>query len=267
MFRSSSIPIEADGSNRGHRRPPPNENPHEQTYDEALNEEYALELATLDGAQPPATVVTIPQTPTELDKAHAQVKIETMERQGWIGITSSLEAFPKKVRGGLDRRMPIPSLREVAWSWITAFLAIFALSALNRWVGPDINLPLLVGSFGASAVLVCAVPESKLSQPRNFVGGQVISAIVGIVVRLIIHTVWIAQPVGMSLALVAMQLTSTTHPPGGATALIACTFEELPKWAGFSYVVAVSFSSVVMLLVVLVMNGINPGRQYPTYWY
>ena len=85
--------------------------------------------------------------------------------------------------------------------------------------------------------------------------------------RLIIHQVWIAQPVGMSLALVAMQLTSTIHPPGGATALIACSALDIPKWAGFSYVVAVAFSSVVMLLVVLVINGVNPGRNYPTFWY
>lgn len=264
MWRSTSIPIEADGSNRGHRRSTDPPQPHEQTYDEALNEEYALELATLEGAPPK---VTLPEQPTELDKAHAQIKIETVERRGWAGIAASVHAFPKKLRGGLDRRMPIPPLREVAWSWATAFLGIFALSALNRWVGPDINLPLLVGSFGASAVLLCAVPESKLSQPRNFVGGQVLSALTGIVVRLIIHKVWIAQPVGMSLALVVMQLTSTIHPPGGATALIACSFEELPKWAGFSYVVAIAFSSVVMLAVVLVMNGINPGRQYPTFWY
>ncbi|KAG7671585.1 hypothetical protein Ndes2526B_g09252 [Nannochloris sp. 'desiccata'] len=266
MSPSTSIPIDADGSNRGRRRVSDAHN-HEQTYEEALNEEYALELATV-GGEPPEEAINLPeQQPNELDKSHAQVKIETMNRRGWVGLTASVAAFPKQLRGDLDQRMPIPPLREVAWSWLAAFLGIFALSALNQWVGPIINLPLLVASFGASAVLVCAVPESKLSQPRNFVGGQVVSAIVGVVVRLIIHKVWIAQPVGMSLALVVMQLTSTIHPPGGATALIACSMEEIPKWAGFSYVVAVAFSSVIMLMVVLVVNGLNPGRQYPTFWY
>jgi hypothetical protein len=261
-----SIVIDADESNGGRRRVS-DAYSHEQTYDEALNEEYALELATLDGVPPLETTSLPVQQPTELDKSHAQVKIETMNRRGWTGLTASLAAFPKQLSGGIDRRMPIPPLIEVAWSWLAAFLGIFALSALNQWVGPIVNLDLLVGSFGASAVLVCAVPESKLSQPRNFVGGQVVSAIVGVVVRLIIHKVWIAQPVGMSLALVAMALTSTIHPPGGATALIACSVEEIPKWAGFSYVVAVAFSSVVMLFVVLIVNGIHPRRQYPTFWF
>ena len=53
-----------------------------------------------------------------------------------------------------------------------------------------------------------------MSQPRNFLGGQLLSALVGITTRVVISTVWIAGPVGMSLALVLMQCTSTTHPPG-----------------------------------------------------
>ncbi len=36
---------------------------------------------------------------------------------------------------------------------------------------PAIDMRVLAPSFGASAVLVFAVPESKLSQPRNFLGG------------------------------------------------------------------------------------------------
>jgi hypothetical protein len=53
-----------------------------------------------------------------------------------------------------------------------------------------------------------------MAQPRNFVCGQILSAIIGITVRVIIPKPWIAAPVGMSLALFAMQLTRTTHPPG-----------------------------------------------------
>jgi CBS-domain-containing membrane protein len=63
-------------------------------------------------------------------------------------------------------------------------------------------------------VLVFAVLESKMSQPRNFLGGQLLSALVGITTRVGIHQAWIAGPVGMSLALVLMQCSSTTHPPG-----------------------------------------------------
>lgn len=62
-------------------------------------------------------------------------------------------------------------------------------------------------------------------------GGQVISAIVGVCIRLALDKVqWLANAVGMSLALLAMQLTQTTHPPGGATALIACSMPTVAAW-------------------------------------
>jgi CBS-domain-containing membrane protein len=138
---------------------------------------------------------------------------------------------------------------------------------MNQWVTPEIDIAFIVGSFGASAVLVFAVLESKMSQPRNFVGGQVLSALVGVTTRVVIPEPWIAGPVGMSLALVAMQLTSTTHPPGGATALIACSMATLPKWHGYSYLVTVAVGSVAMLAIALLVNNLDPRRRYPTFWW
>ena len=235
-----------------------------------MQDEYNLELRDLEQAppRPPG-----PPSPTELDQAadkmHAKVVIETENPQWWWtgGCSAATLALFRKLKGGQDKRLPIPPLREIIWSFIGAFLGILSVSVLNQWLSPEINLPLLVGSFGASAVLIFAVVESKLSQPRNFIGGQVISAIVGVIVRLIIHVTWVAEPVGMSLSLVAMLLTSTTHPPGGATALIICSSPIIPKWAGFSYVVTVLFGSLMMQIVALVVNNLNPSRQYPTFWY
>lgn len=37
-------------------------------------------------------------------------------------------------------------------------------------LSPHVDLPLMIASFGASAVLLFGVPASKLGQPRNFVG-------------------------------------------------------------------------------------------------
>lgn len=231
-----------------------------------MQKEYDLELQSLEPERP-NPIPLPPVNETELDKSGAEIKIETVEPRSWVNFATCLDAFPQKLRGGLDKRLPVPPLRDLAWNFVGAFLGILSVSVLNQWLSPEINLPLMVASFGASAVLIFAIPDSKLSQPRNFVGGQVISALVGVIVRLAIHKPWIAEPVGMSLALVAMQLTSSTHPPAGATALIACAVEEIPKWSGFSYVVTVLFGSVVMQIVALAINGINPGRQYPTFWY
>ena len=83
---------------------------------------------------------------------------------------------------------------------------------------------LLIGSFAATAVLVYAAPEGPLSQPRNVVGGHAVSAFIGMCIyKLSVQWefgFWLSAPLAVSLAIVAMQVTKTLHPPGGATAMI-----------------------------------------------
>ncbi|KFM24520.1 Transmembrane protein [Auxenochlorella protothecoides] len=175
--------------------------------------------------------------------------------------------LPYKLRGGLDTALPIPDVHELFWSFVGAFVSIMAISLLNHFAGVEEQIVYLVGSFGASAVLLFAVTESKLAQPRNFVGGQILGALVGLGIRHAIHVPWVASPLAMALSLTGMQLTSTTHPPGGATALIIAASASIPKWAGFSYVVGVAGGCAIMLAVALITNNLAPRRRYPTFWW
>lgn len=94
------------------------------------------------------------------------------------------------------------------------------------------------------------------------------SAIIGVSIRLALHRVqWLANPVGMSLAMLAMMLTGTVHPPGGATALIACSSATMAPWRGFQLVVAVLLGSAELLLVALIVNNVHRKRAYPTFWW
>jgi CBS-domain-containing membrane protein len=63
------------------------------------------------------------------------------------------------------------------WAWIGSFLGIIAISYFHMDILDDKDLTLVVGSFGASAVLIYGVPNSPLSQPRNLIGGHLLSAI------------------------------------------------------------------------------------------
>lgn len=197
----------------------------------------------------------------------ATVEIEEPSALRYYDVGTYLRHLPKKLRGGLDTRLPVPSIWELFVGWFGAFVSILSISAMNEWVGQDADMVFIIGSFGASAVLLFGVVESKLSQPRNFLGGQVLSAITGLVVRTIITAPWIASPVGMSLALLVMQLTATTHPPGGATALIICCKAQLPKWNGWSYLVVVLIDCGIMQTVAFIVNTLDPKRLYPTFWW
>ncbi len=166
---------------------------------------------------------------------------------------------------------PRKPVSKIIWSWIGAFLGIFLVSVIGKCLAPAgmTNL-FLIGSFGASAVLVYGAPLAEFSQPRNLVGGHVVSAIVGVTVfTLLGDQTILASPTAVSLAIVAMHFTRTLHPPGGATALIAIIGGAKVHSLGYMYVLSpVLIGSILMLIVALLVNNMssNPKRHYPVYW-
>lgn len=173
-----------------------------------------------------------------------------------------------KPTGTCPPRKPVS---KILWSWIGAFIGIFLVSALGSclaFTGPT-NL-FLIGSFGASTVLVYGAPMAEFSQPRNLVGGHVFSAIVGVSVFIFLGSDSVmAAPTAVSLAIVAMHFTRTLHPPGGATALIAIIGGDKVQALGYMYVLSpVLIGALLMLLVALLVNNLssNPKRHYPVYW-
>ncbi|WP_407644764.1 MULTISPECIES: HPP family protein [Desulfomicrobium] len=128
---------------------------------------------------------------------------------------------------------------------------------------------LLIGSFGATAVLVYGAIRSPLAQPRNVLGGHVLSAIIGVCAQQVLgEAPWLAAAVAVATAIAAMHLTKTLHPPGGATALIAVIGGDSVHSLGYMYaLVPAGLGAVVLLLVALVVNNIPRGRRYPEFWF
>ncbi len=124
----------------------------------------------------------------------------------------------------------------------------------------------LIGSFGASSVLIYGAIQSPLAQPRNLVGGYFISALIGVTIyRFMPDIIWITAPLAVSLSIVFMQITKTLHPPGGATAMIAVIGSEKIKAMGYLYVFSPVLTGIFILLAVaLVFNNITPNRKYPS---
>lgn len=156
--------------------------------------------------------------------------------------------------------------KEKFWSFLgsTVGIGLIALIQSTCFVPQD-NM-FLIGSFGASCVLVYGVIQSPLAQPRNLVGGHVVSAIIGVAVyKLCPDILWVTAPLAVSFSIIAMQYTKTLHPPGGATALIAVSGSAKIKALGFLYVLFPVLTGVLILLIVaLVFNNITSQRKYPT---
>ncbi len=180
----------------------------------------------------------------------------------------SLPGYFSKMTGG-SKAPPGVGVAEIAWSWLGALLGIGTVAWLNQHLLAGTDLVLMIGSFGASAVLVYGAVRSPLAQPRNLVGGHVLSALVGVACRdLIPHSPWLAAAVAVATAIAVMHLTRTLHPPGGATALIAVTGGDKIVRLGFLYpIIPVASGAVILLVVAVVVNNLSRRRRYPEYWW
>lgn len=156
---------------------------------------------------------------------------------------------------------------DILWSCFGCFMGIFILNCMDRMFLTGDQL-LLLGSFGASSVIVFGAPHSPFAQPRSVLGGQVVSAFVGVTIFLLLSDYpVIAAPLAVSLALLAMHLSGTMHPPGGATALIAVSGHEIVQDMSYLYILFPVGTGILILLVIgMLVNNLARDRQYPQRW-
>ena len=151
------------------------------------------------------------------------------------------------------------SALKVWRAWLGSYCSL-----LDRFVAGDYGVPMLIGSFGASAVLLFAAPESPLSRPRNLLGGHFLSALVGVACAQWLPPFW-AICLCVPTAIAVMLLSGTLHPPGGATALIAVTGGEHIRQLGFWYAVVPCLAGAALMLGTAWLLGMGkPDRNTVT---
>lgn len=176
--------------------------------------------------------------------------------------------YIKKMKG-TTKSPPAVGLYEILLSWIGAFLGIAPLAIINSHLFTGTDLVMIIGSFGASAVLIYGAIRSPLAQPRNLMGGHIFSAVIGVAAYNILgHHLWLAAPVSVATAIAFMHATKTLHPPGGATALIAVIGGQRIHDLGYLYaIIPVGTGAMIMLVVALLINNIPKGQRYPEFWF
>lgn len=124
---------------------------------------------------------------------------------------------------------------------------------------------------GAAAILEYNTIESPLAQPRNSILGHFLSALVGVCVTKLFELNpnseelrWLAGAFSVGLASAVMVVTKTTHPPAGATALLASVDATVSR-LGWYLLPLVLLSSVLTAVSALMINNIQ--RQWPVYWW
>jgi len=190
-------------------------------------------------------------------------------------VSERLVAYGNKLRGGdVSAKPPRAEGHETMKSVIGSFLGILAMALIDEyWLTANYEHSfILIGSFGAAAVLMFDAHQSPLAQPWNVVGGQVVSALVGVLVRLVCTEVFQFGPVvqkalAVSLAIGTMDIFDCLHPPGGATSLIAVIGGSAVERMGFTYALFAGGGAAVMLTVALLFNNVWESRSYPKYYW
>lgn len=153
------------------------------------------------------------------------------------------------------------TLAERSIACAGAFVAV-ALTATAGFAF-SLHAPLLAAPIGASAVLVFAVPASPLAQPWPVIGGNTISAFVGLAAAWMIPDATLAAACAVALAIAVMSLTRSLHPPGGAVALTAALGSPVvAKWGAMFPLVPVALNSLSLVALGIAFHALS-RRSYP----
>ena len=155
------------------------------------------------------------------------------------------------------------SLGEKLRSGFAAFVGIALVSGSSLYFLSDSNLPLIIASIGATAVLVFAAPHSPLAQPWPVLAGNLISAVVGVTCAKLVDDPTLAAALAVSLSIVGMLMTHSLHPPGGGMALLPVLGGASMQSLGYQVVVPFALNLVALILGGLIFNNLLPGRRYP----
>jgi hypothetical protein len=174
-------------------------------------------------------------------------------RQSW----QRFRQYVNSLRGS-SAYQPRFSMQQIVISYLGSFLGIAALA----YISVSTSYPLIAAPFGAAAVLVFAVPNSPLAQPRNLIIGNLIGGLSSLVMLNLFGSGPWVMALAVATAIQVMQLTKTLHPPGGAVALVGVMSNA--KWE-FLFTPVLT-GSIVLLICTVMFNNLMPGRSYPEHW-
>lgn len=170
-----------------------------------------------------------------------------------------LMAYLGKMKGSKNRgSLPKVSLINLVYTALGSFAGISFITVMSTYY----NISLLLPSFGASAVLLYSVSHLPMAQPRNVIGGHLMSALAGVTVYQLFGMAWWTIALGVTMAAIAMSLTCTLHPPGGATAFVAVYTHQ-----NFDFILTpVGLGAICLIIIALLVNNLAAGSRYPEYW-
>lgn len=168
--------------------------------------------------------------------------------------------IPRSLGPAVAHVSPVEAIRAGAGALVG--LAVTGLFLLSPAIDLELGL-YLVAPFGASSVLLFAVPNSPLAQPWSAIVGNTVAALVGVAVCMVVADPALRVALAVGLAITATILCRAVHPPAGAVAMTAAMSPEAIDHLGFWFALApIAVGTSILVLLATVYARIT-GRHYP----
>lgn len=140
------------------------------------------------------------------------------------------------------------SEKEFIISIVGAFISTLIASFFSHTILAAEDMPLILASTGASAILLFSLPFSPVSQPWNLVGGHLVSAAAGVSCYYLVPHELVAASLSIPFSMLFMHHLRCMHPPGGATAITAVIGGVNVHALGYAFVIIPVFVNTIILL-------------------
>jgi len=168
-------------------------------------------------------------------------------------------SYFQKFKGQGGALPPRASLQQIGFVWLGGFIAAAVLGLLAY----ASSQPLILGSFGATIFVLFILPDTPFAQPRNVIGGHLISTLAGLVFYHLVSPEWWSMALALATALSLMQLFRVAHPPAGSNPFIV--FLAAADWSFL--IMPTLIGAVLLVIVALFYNNLSNQRSYPKYWF
>ena len=144
-----------------------------------------------------------------------------------------------------------------------AFIGLLLTLLGGRYLGGLVGVSdWAMASLGASALLVFVLPSSPMAQPWAVIGGNFLSALIGVACVNLFDYPMVTAPVAVGLSILCMFVLRCLHPPAAAAAMITA----LNSISDFSFAFFPVMTDAVLLVVVGVVYNNLTGKPYPHFW-
>jgi len=170
-----------------------------------------------------------------------------------------MSSFISKFRGAGEKMPPRPPSRVIGIASAGACITVAAVAALSS----SLSVTLVLGSFGASCLLLFGYPDIPFAQPRNVIAGHFLSSLTGLVFLALLGPHWWTVALATGIAIALMIYTRTVHPPAGANPVIV--YLSQPDWSFLFF--PTLFGAVIITAIALIYNNATRENRYPRYWF